>query len=410
MQLKLAVLILGALIILPIYFQNVSAHYVDESNIKTLEDVVDYCDFFNEEFNFMTERDFFMQHTYQPKLRYCIILYDHLIWPTAHPDRAKILALELEKLLGDSEYIKQRHISDFNLTATPIPLWIKEDASKWSRSETSDSRFAYLIRTMINLDIVKPSLDDPILTRNCEYVICVEESDYVKYSIVDSQTDEIIIEKYTVKEISNNIVTVGLEITSQQNIDYFEFDVDLDGNTYDVIKTQERDSSLCQLGSRIVFVNGIPECQDTDSGRKTQPKTTYTQHKVFYPIPLEVGSTVFGPDIDLTLSAEVVVNFGDLERVALIAQDSTGKYYEVVDKKTGLVLLSKFEEGAIFPVWKKTELLDSNMLVKKFEIELDINIPGWWKKNTQWVIDGLISEGEYLRAMEYLIGQQVIRV
>jgi len=410
MQLKLAVLILGVLVILPIYFQNVSAHYADESNLKTLEDIVDYCGFFYEEYNFMKEQDFFMQHTYQPKLRFCVILYDHLIWPTEHPDRKKILALELEKLLGDSTYIKQRHISDFNSTATLIPLWIKEDATMWSRSEISDSRFAYVIRVMINLDIVKPPIIDPILSRNCEYVICVEESDYVKYSIVDSQTDEIIIEKYTVKEISNNIVTVGLEIASQENIDYFEFDVDLEGNTYDVIKTQERNSSLCQLGSRLVIVNGIPECHDTDSGRKTQPKTTYTQHKVFYPIPLEIGSTIFGPDIDLTLSAEVIVNFGGLERVALVAQDSIGKYYEVVDKKTGLVLLSKFEEGVIFPVWKKTELIDTNILLKKFGIELDLNIPGWWKKNTQWVIDGLISEDEYLRAMEYLIGQQVIKV
>jgi len=410
MQLKLAVLILSVLVILPIYFQNVSAHYVDEKYVKTLEEIVGYCDFFYEEYNFMKEQDFFMQHTYQPKLRYCVILYDHIIWPTAHPDRAKILALELEKLLGDSEYVKQRHISDFNSTATPIPLWIKEDTTRWSRSEISDSRFAYVIRTMINLDIVKPPIIDPILLRNCEYVICVEESDYVKYSIVDSQTDEVIIEKYTVKEISNNIVTVGLEITSQENMDYLEYDVDLDGNLYDVIKTQEQDSSLCQLGSRLAIVDGIPECQDTDSGRKTQPKTTHTQHKVFYPIPLEVGSTVFGPDIDLTLSAEVVVNFADLERVALVAEDSTGKYYEVIDKKTGLILSSKFEEGAIFPVWKKTELLDTNMLLKKFGVELDVNIPGWWKKNTSWVSDGLISEGEYLRAMEYLIGQHVIKV
>jgi len=410
MQLKLAVLILSVLVILPIYFQNVSAHYVDESSLKTLEEIVDYCGYFNEEYNFMREQDFFMQHTYQPKLRYCVILYDHLIWPTEHPDRVKILALELEKLLGDSEYIKERHISDFNSTATPIPLWIKEDATMWSRSEISDSRFAYVIRAMITLDIVKPPIIDPILLRNCEYVICVEESDYVKYSVVDSQTDEIIIEKFTIKEISNENVTVGLEITSQQNIDYSEFTVDLDGSVYDVIKTQEQDSA-CQLGSRLVIVNGIPECQDTDSGRKTQPKTTHTPlHKIIYPIPLEVGGTVFGPDIDLTLTGQVLVTFGGLERVALIAEDTTGNYYEVVDKKTGLVLLTKYEEGEIFPVWKKTELIDSNILLKKFGIELDLNIPGWWKKNTQWVIDGLISEDEYIRAMEYLIGQQVIKV
>jgi len=410
MQLKLAVLILSVLVILPIYFQNISAHYVDESNLKTLEDIVDYCDFFYEEYNFMKEQDFFMQHTYQPKLRFCVILYDHLIWPTEHPDRKKILAVELEKLIGDSEYIKQRHISDFNSTATPIPLWIKEDATMWSRSEISDSRFAYVIRAMINLDIVKPPIIDPILTRNCEYVICVEESDYVKYSIVDSQTDEIIIEKYTVKEISRENVTVGLEIISQQNIDYFEYNFNVDVSLYDIIKIQEQDSSFCQLGSRLVIVNEVPECQDTDSGRKTQPKTTHTEHRFIYPIPLQVGVKVFGPDIDLTVTGEVVVNFGGLERDALIAEDSNGTYYEVIDKKTGLVLLSKYEEGTIFPVWKRTELLDTNILLKKFGVELDLSIPGWWKKNTQWVVDGLISEAEYLRAMEYLIGQNVIKI
>ena len=65
MQLKLAVLILSVLIILPIYFQNVSAHYADEANLKTTEDIVDYCGFFYEEFNFMKEQDFFYA-TYLP--------------------------------------------------------------------------------------------------------------------------------------------------------------------------------------------------------------------------------------------------------------------------------------------------------------------------------------------------------
>jgi hypothetical protein len=408
MQLKLAVLIFSALVILPIYSQNASAHYVDESNLKTNEAIVNYCGKFYDEYNFMNHQDFFMQHTYQPKLRFCVILYDHLIWPTQHPDRIKILAAELAKLIGDSSYVKQRHFDDFDSTA--IPLWIKEDATKWSRNEISDSRFAYVIRSLITLDIIRPPVIDPILTRNCEHVICVEESDFVKYTVVDSQTDEIIIEKYTVKKVSDESITVALEITSQQNIDYSEFNVDLDGSLYDVIKTQEQDS-LCQLGSRLVLVNQVPECQDIDSGRKTQPKTTHTpQHKIVYPIPLEVGETIFGPDIDLILSGQVMVNFGGLERLALIAEDSTGKYYEVIDKNTGLLLLSKYEEGTIFPVWKKTELLDSNILLKKFGIELDMHIPKWWKKNTQWVVDGLISDVEYLRAMEYLIGQQVIKV
>jgi len=408
MELKLVVLAISALVILPLYFENVSAHYVNETNIKTNEDIVEYCGFFYDEFNFMKEQDFFMTHTYQPKLRFCVIIYDHLIWPTEHPDRVKILAAELEKLIGDSEYIKQRHFSDFNSTA--IQPWMKEDATRWTRSEIADSGFAYVIRSLIDLDIVRPPIIDPILTRNCEYVICVEASDFAKYSVIDSQTDEIIIEKYTVKEISRDNVTVSLEITSQQNIEYFEFNFNVDGTLYDVIKTQEEDSALCQLGSKLVIVNEVPECQDIDSGRKTQPKITHTEHRFVYPIPLHVGGKVAGPDIDLILTGQVVVNFGDLERDALIAEDSTGNYYEVIDKNTGLVLLSKYEEGTIFPVWKRTELLDSNILLKKFGVEGDLNIPNWWKKNTQWVLDGLISEAEYLRAMEYLIGQQVIKV
>ena len=50
MELKLVVLAISALVILPLYFENVSAHYVNETNIKTNEDIVEYCGFFYDEF------------------------------------------------------------------------------------------------------------------------------------------------------------------------------------------------------------------------------------------------------------------------------------------------------------------------------------------------------------------------
>lgn len=384
-------------------FQSVSGHEYYQPKVTSLEGILDLCEFHYEEYLNMGERNFFLQHYGKPQLRFCTIIYDHIIWPTSHPDRDRILIAEIDKLLINSDYVKDRHLDEF----TSIPRWIKNDANLWIHGEIKDTRFAYGIRALMDSELINPPIISTFASRSCDQEICIEESDFVKYSITDNFAKDVITEKYSVEQILNDQVKVRLEIISKESRDLIDLTLDLGGNLYDVIK----DSSFCILGSKAVSVNGVLECQDMDSGKKTAPKTIRIPHKFIYPVPLEIGTKIIGSENEITIVSEILTTFNNLSRDAFVAKDSTGTYTETIDKETGLVLSSKYEETKIFPVWKRTELVDTNIFEKKVEVQLtELEIPNWWKKNTQWFVDGLISDTDYLNAMEYLIGKQIIRV
>jgi len=166
----------------------------------------------------------------------------------------------------------------------------------------------------------------------------------------------------------------------------------------------------CKFGSKLVMVDELVECQDVQSGRVTDPKTTYIPNRFAYPIPLEIGSKL-GPDNQLTITSEISITATGLYRDAFIATDSTGEYYEVIDKDSGLILLSKYEYFDIVKIWEKSEILETNIFEKKSGIQLEeLNIPKWWVKNSKWLIELKITEAEYLNALEYLIGKSAILV
>lgn len=384
-----------------------SAHHYDDSKIKTVDDIVDYCEFYYEEFKRMGESDLYLQHNYEPKLRFCVKLYAHIVWPTDHPDRNRILVSEITKMLGTAGYVKERHLGGF----ATFPDWIKKDAMLWVTEQITDSRFAYGIRAIINADIISPPIIHPMEDRFCNDVICVEKEDFVKYAVSDNYQIDTVIEKYTVDEVSLTQVKVDFEKTSQEGRVNTEITVDQGGSLYDILRAYDDDTIQCHLGSTLVKVDGITQCQDNDSGRMTQPKSSHAPHKFVYPIPIEIGSKLDGTNGELTVTHQVLTSFKNLDRNAFVARDSTGKYSEVIDAETGLILSSKFEDTVIVPVWDKTELIDTNIFEKQVGIQLgELAIPEWWKKNTSWVLDGLITETDYLKALEYLIGKEIIRV
>ncbi len=100
MYTKLA-LALAVSLILGFTIPSASAHYYDDSKIKTVDDIVNYCEFFYDEYERLGERNLYLQHN-EPKLRFCVNLYSHIIWPTDHPDRTRILVSEITKMLGSS--------------------------------------------------------------------------------------------------------------------------------------------------------------------------------------------------------------------------------------------------------------------------------------------------------------------
>ncbi len=401
------VLALAVSLILGFTITSASAHYYDDSKIKTVEDIVDFCEFYYDEYKQIGKLNLYFQHFYEPKLRFCVNLYSHIVWPTDHPDRTRILVSEITKMLGSSGYVKERHLEGF----TTLPDWIKTDAMLWVAEQITDSRFAYGIRAIINSEIISPPIIHPMEDRFCNDVICVEKEDFVKYSVSDNYHKDTVIEKYTVSQVSLTQVKVDFEKTSQEGRENIEITIDQGGSLYEILRSFDDDTIQCHLGSTQVTVDSVPECQDNDSGRVTQPKSSHTPHKFVYPVPIEIGDKLDGTNDELTVTHEVLTSFKHLQRDAFVARDSTGKYSEIIDAETGLILSSKFEDIIVIPVWEKTELIDTNIFEKHVGTQLgELVIPEWWKKNTSWVLDGLITETDYLKALEYLIGKQIIRV
>ena len=406
MYTKLA-LALAVSLILGFTIPSALAHTYDDSKIKTVDDIVDYCEFYYDEYKRLGERTLYLQHNYEPKLRFCLKLYSHIVWPTEHPDRTRILVSEITKMLGSSGFVKERHLGGF----TTFPDWIKTDAKLWVSKQITDSRFAYGIRAIINAEIISPPIIHPMENRFCNDVICIEKADFVKYAVSDNYHKDTVIEKYTVSQVSLTQVKVDFERTSQEGRENIEITIDQGGSLYDILRTFDDNTIQCHLGSTLVKVYGVPKCQDNDSGRVTQPKSSHTPHKFVYPVPIEIGDKLDGTNGELTVTHEVLTSFKHLQRDAFVARDSTGKYFEIIDAETGLILSSKFEDIIVVPVWEKTELIDTNIFEKQVGIQLgELVIPEWWKKNTSWFLDGLITEADYLKALEYLIGKQIIRV
>jgi len=58
-----------------------------------------------------------------------------------------------------------------------------------------------------------------------------------------------------------------------------------------------------------------------------------------------------------------------------------------------------------------TKIIDTNYFDAKYDMELhQILIPKWWKTTASWLLDGIISETEYLQVIENLILRNILRV
>lgn len=119
----------------------------------------------------------------------------------------------------------------------------------------------------------------------------------------------------------------------------------------------------------------------------------------------------FGDNIttDLKILGETPYEFNNKTRQAWIAQNSEKQDIVIIDKETGLLVSHSHKEVDIVPKWEKTELVDTNIFEKNY-LANELVIPKWVKTITMWLLDGLISESEYLNAIENLLERGIIRV
>ncbi|MBI5860005.1 MAG: hypothetical protein HZB73_04845 [Nitrosarchaeum sp.] len=331
--------------------------------VKTPKDILKFCEFFYDEYVLMGAEKLAEVHQNYPNLRACGILYNHVAWKSTHPARDKVLVAEIEKYLGDAKYIKERHVRSSNI----MPEWIKNDAKMWVRGETKDTLFAYGIRTMLEDHILNPSLNNT--DRNCEETkLCITKSDFMKYSYSNNYVQDIT-ETYTVDSISDDGILMKIEKISKGGKEFTNINIDNRGT----ILTNKK----CCVIDKFIFLT-----------------------------PINFGDMITA---DLKVIGETSYELNNQTRQVWIAQSSEKQDTLIIDKETGLVFSDSHKKTDIITKWEKIELIDTNIFEKKYLAD-ELVIPKWFKTITMWLLDNLISESEYLNAIENLLERGIIRV
>ena len=259
--------------------------------IKISKDMLKFCEFFYDEYVAIGAETLAKNHPNYPNLRACGILYNHVAWKSTHPARDKVLIAEIEKYLGDSKYIKERHLR----SSSTIPAWIKNDAKMWVQGETDDVSFAYGIRAMLEDHILNPSLNNT--DNNCnEGKLCITKSDFMKYSYSNKYGQDIT-ETYTVDSIGDNEILMKTETTSRNGKEVASINIDNHG-------TIPANKKCCVI-DKFIFLT-----------------------------PINFGDMITS---DLKVIGETAYEFNGKIHQAWIAQDSEKQDIVIIDKETGIV-------------------------------------------------------------------------
>jgi len=331
--------------------------------IKTSKDILKFCEFFYNDYVVIGEETLAKNHPNYPNLRACVILYNHVAWKSTHPARDKVLIAEIEKYLGDSKYIKERHLRN----SSTIPAWIKNDAKMWVRGEIEDVAFVYGIRAMLEDHILNPSLNNT--DSNCnEGKLCITKSNFIKYSYSNKYGQDIK-ETYIIDSIIDNEILIKTEKISRDGKEFASINMDNHG-TIPVNKK-------CCVIDKFIFLT-----------------------------PISFGDMI---TTDLKVIGETSYDFKDNAHQVWIAQNSEKQDTLIIDKETGLVFSDSHKETGITITWEKIELVDTDIFEKKY-LTNEVAIPKWFKTITMWLGDNLISESEYLNATENLLERGILRV
>ena len=367
--------IIAIIILSNLNIQNIYGHNPD-FEVNSSEEILKFCEFFYEEYQLIGVESLVEQHPQFPNLRACVILYNHIAWNSTHQARDLVLIAEIEKYLGDSNHIRERHI-EFSDT---IPEWIKSDAQLWIKNEKQDVGFAYGIRTLLEAGVI--SLD--YKERKCiENEICLKENDFMKYSFFDKYGNNVSL-KHIIKSIRDNSISVN---DSEITIKDIEIIIEIEKTSRDGKESEE------------IILN-------KEGLIKTEECCKY--YEFIIPLPIKLGDNISD---NVQVIAETTFTLDNQVRDSWLASDTAGQNVKVIDKKTGLVFSHEFHETEVLTVGDETKMTDTNFFSTKYNMGLHQTIiPEWWKTTTSWLLDGKITDAEYLRAIENLISRNIIRV
>lgn len=355
--------------------QNSFGHNPD-FEVNTSEDILKFCEFFYEEYEILGVDSLTKQHPNFPNLRACVILYNHVAWNSTHQARDLVLIAEIEKYLGDSSYIKERHIE----YSDSIPNWIKREAKLWVNNENQDIGFAYGIRTLLEAGVITLDSNERECIKN---EICVKENDFIKYSHFDKYGNNVSI-KHTFKSIKDNNFTVN---DSEITVNDSEITIEIEKISKDGISKEEL----------IINREGIIKTRDCCEN-----------YEFVILLPIKLGDII---SKNVKIVAETTHTVDNQIRPAWLASDLTGQNVKIIDKKTGLIFSYEFHETEVLTVGEETKIIETNFFDAKYNMGThQVFIPEWWKTTTYWLLEERISETEYLRALENLISRNILTV
>lgn len=356
--------IIGIIVIVLISSFSLQNSYGHDPNfqVSTTDDILKFCEFFYEEYELLGVESLSQQHPSFPNLRACVILYNHVAWNSSHQARDLVLIAEIEKYLGDSSYIKERHLE----YSTIMPNWIKKEAQLWSYGQISNTDFAYGIRTMIDAGIIFSENREKKCNPNN---LCFEEKDFMKYSHIDKFKNTITInhEVYSMDgdEIILKVDEVSKEgkVTKQMNLNY-----------QGLIKSEK----CCKFYDFLI------------------------------PTPLALGDTI---SKEMKILSDTTYEISKQDRPSWVARDSTGQNVKIIDKETGLVFSYENHETQVLSVGNYITITNTNFFdTKNHDESFEAEIPEWWKHTTRWLIEERISESEYMDGLEVLISKKILKV
>ena len=324
--------------------------------------IIDQCQTLYPEFETLGKSKFYERYMHQPNIRKCLTLYNDIAWFSTMPDRTDQLIAILDKP------ITQKIVRDRTIHIDIIPQWIKSDTIRWLQGKDHDSVFSYGLRYLVDAKMIHASNITPDHSGCLPAQICVFKDDFIKYSIKDSQTDDVKIITDTFGT-PGKIIAISSTETTKQGKTQYNFHIDSTG-----------------------LVGG-----------------TEKYYQFVHKNPIELGMTIKS-QYEITAQNQIVFSFKDQHRVAVIAWDKTKQYQEVIDKNTGIVLSIKYHDRIKKTEWS-AELTNTNAFSDDIEIEnLGIKVPSWVKEPVKWWTDGEITDSEYLNCISYLIKNQVIQI
>ena len=324
--------------------------------------IIDQCQTLYPEFETLGKAKFYERYMHQPNIRKCLTLYSDIAWFSTTPDRTEQLIAILDKP------ITQRIIRDRANHTDTIPQWIKSDTIRWLQGKDHDSVFSYGLRYLVDAKTINAPNIMPDHSGCLPAQICISKDDFIKYSIKDSQTDDVKIITHTFGTPGKITEISSIETTKQGKRQY-NFHIDSVG-----------------------LVGG-----------------TEKYYQFVHKTPIELGMTI-ASRYEIQAQNQIVFSFKDQQREAVIAWDKTKQYQEVIDKKTGIVLSVKYHDRINKTEWS-AELTNTNAFSNDIEIEnLGIIIPSWVKEPVKWWTDGKITDSEYLNCISYLLKNKIMQI